>query len=181
MFLLQLWKLKKTILINFFSMICTRNCVKNNVTKLSTTSYVISKWRQNVIKMASKELPSISLKLREKCPNTELFLIRIFPHSNWIRRDTLYFPAFGLNRERYFVSLRIQSECGKIQTRNNSVFGHFSRSVSCAQLRLKWRAVCQVVRFISPLSLKLQIKFWIYFHNTFSCSAGNDCNKKVGL
>ena len=28
-----------------------------------------------------------------------------------------YFPAFGLNTERYFVSLRIQSECGKIWTR----------------------------------------------------------------
>ena len=24
-----------------------------------------------------------------------------------------YFPAFRLNTERYFVSLRIQSECGK--------------------------------------------------------------------
>ena len=28
-----------------------------------------------------------------------------------------YFPAFGLNTERYFLSLRIQSECGKIRTR----------------------------------------------------------------
>ena len=28
-----------------------------------------------------------------------------------------YFPAFGLNMERYKVSLRIQSECGKIRTR----------------------------------------------------------------
>ena len=28
-----------------------------------------------------------------------------------------YFPAFGPNRERYGVSLRIQSECGKIRTR----------------------------------------------------------------
>ena len=25
--------------------------------------------------------------LREKCPNAELFLVRIFPHSDWIRRD----------------------------------------------------------------------------------------------
>ena len=41
----------------------------------------------------------------------------------------LYFPAFGLNAERYFVSPRMQSECGKMRTRNNSVFGHFSRSV----------------------------------------------------
>ena len=40
-----------------------------------------------------------------------------------------YFPAFGLNTERYFVSLHIQPECGKIRTRKNSVFGHFSRSV----------------------------------------------------
>ena len=39
-----------------------------------------------------------------------------------------YFPAFGLNMERYEVSLRIQSECEKIRTRKNSVFRHFSRS-----------------------------------------------------
>ena len=41
-----------------------------------------------------------------------------------------YFPAFGLNTERYFVSLHTQSKCGKILTKKNSVFGHFSRSVS---------------------------------------------------
>ena len=29
----------------------------------------------------------------------------------------LYFPAFGLNTDRYGVSLRIHSECGKIRTR----------------------------------------------------------------
>ena len=40
-----------------------------------------------------------------------------------------YFPVFGLNTERYEVSLRIQSECGKIRTRKNSVSGHFSRSM----------------------------------------------------
>ena len=28
-----------------------------------------------------------------------------------------YFPAFGLNTERYGVSLRTQSECGKMRTR----------------------------------------------------------------
>ena len=32
-----------------------------------------------------------------------------------------YFRAFGPNTERYFVSLRIQPECGKIRTRKNSV------------------------------------------------------------
>ena len=38
-----------------------------------------------------------------------------------IRRFSgLYFPAFGLNIERYGECLRIQSECGKIRTRKTS-------------------------------------------------------------
>ena len=42
--------------------------------------------------------------LRKKCPYSGLFWSSFFPH----------FPAFGLNTERYSVSLRIQSECGKM-------------------------------------------------------------------
>ena len=38
-----------------------------------------------------------------------------------------FFPVFGLNMEISEVNLRIQSEYRKIRTRNNSVFGHFSR------------------------------------------------------
>ena len=52
--------------------------------------------------------------LREKKSKYGLFLVRIFPHLDWI--------------QRYSVNLRIQPECRKIQTRKNSVFGHFSRS-----------------------------------------------------
>ena len=39
-----------------------------------------------------------------------------------------YFPVFGLNTEIYGVNICIQSEYRKMRTRNNSVFGHFSRS-----------------------------------------------------
>ena len=53
--------------------------------------------------------------LCEKCPKTEFFPVRIFPHLGWIRTDTPYL-------------FRIQSECGKIRIRKNSVFGLFSRS-----------------------------------------------------
>ena len=42
-----------------------------------------------------------------------------------------YFPVFGSDTEIYGVNLCIQSEYRKIGTRNNSVFGHFSRSVTC--------------------------------------------------
>ena len=40
-----------------------------------------------------------------------------------------YFSVLGLNVKIYGVNLRIQSEYRKIRTRNNSVFGHFPRSV----------------------------------------------------
>ena len=43
-----------------------------------------------------------------------------------------YFPAFGLNTERYSISLCIQSKCGKIRTSKNPVFGHFSCSTCTA-------------------------------------------------
>ena len=36
-----------------------------------------------------------------------------------------YFPAFGLNTERYRVSLRILSECGKIRTTKKSKLDTF--------------------------------------------------------
>ena len=49
-----------------------------------------------------------------------------------------YFPAFGLNTDRYGVSLRIQSECGKTRTRKNTVFGHFLRSVPTGLLQKRW-------------------------------------------
>ena len=39
--------------------------------------------------------------LREKCPNTEFFLVRIFPHSDWIWRDTEYLSIFSPNAEKY--------------------------------------------------------------------------------
>ena len=39
-----------------------------------------------------------------------------------------YFPTFGLNKERYSVSLHIQSKSGKIQARKNSVFGNVSHN-----------------------------------------------------
>ena len=46
-------------------------------------------------------------KLRNHCVKS----VRIRSYSG------PYFPAFGLNTERYSASLRIQSECGKIWTR----------------------------------------------------------------
>ena len=43
-----------------------------------------------------------------------------------------FFPALKLNMERYGVSLRIQSECGKTRTRKTPNTGTFHAVVSTA-------------------------------------------------
>ena len=41
------------------------------------------------------------LALREKCPNMELFLVRIFPHLDRRRGDTKYLSVFSPNVGKY--------------------------------------------------------------------------------
>ena len=66
------------------------------------------------------------------------------------------FPTFGLNTERYFVSIRVQSKCGKVQTTKNSVFGHFSRNVkSLFHFKIKYILSYDCVRLFS----------WSFFKN----------------
>ena len=89
------------------------------------------------------------LTLREKCPNKEFFLVRIFPYSDWIR-----------------VSLRIQSKCGKIRTRKNSVFGHFSRSVSYLLKMGKVKKKKTQLKKIPITSLTLP-QPWLRIKNSF--------------
>ena len=43
----------------------------------------------------------LKLALRQKCQNTEFFLISISPHSDWIRRDTEYLSVFSPNVGKY--------------------------------------------------------------------------------
>ena len=41
------------------------------------------------------------MTLGEKCPNTEFFLVRFFPHSECIPRDTPYLSVFSPNEGQY--------------------------------------------------------------------------------
>ena len=66
-------------------------------------------------------LNEVSLQRRALRENTALKVSKYGVFSG------TYFPAFGLNTERYDNQL----ECGKIRTRKNSVFGRFSRSRDC--------------------------------------------------
>ena len=76
--------------------------------------------------------------LREKCQNTEFFLVRIFPHSDWIRRDT------------YSVQMQKNTD------QKNSVFGCFSR-----------RDCNRTIIFNGQLKLKkiFWSNYFLYFFN----------------
>ena len=56
-----------------------------------------------------------------------------------------YFPKFGLNTERYFVYLRIQSECGKIRTGKTPNRNSFHAVILTNSCQLS-----HVFQFISP-------------------------------
>ena len=44
---------------------------------------------------------SCTCSLRQKCPNAELFLVRIFLYSDWIRRFTPQISVFSTNTGKY--------------------------------------------------------------------------------
>ena len=55
--------------------------------------------------------------LNFKLPQTSWFTFAVWKVSKYKVFSGLYLPAFRLNTERYGVSLRIQSECGKMRIR----------------------------------------------------------------
>ena len=67
-----------------------------------TFSYIIMKiLHLSPAKISSRRIMTQPDALREMCPNTEFFLVRIFTHSNWIRRDTKYLSVFSSNGGKY--------------------------------------------------------------------------------
>ena len=110
-----------------------------------------------------------TLSIKPVCPglqNADMFLIIITPTAWTVSKYRVfsgpYFPAFGLNTERYSVSLRIQSECGKIRTRKNSVFGHFSRSAPYSNLRVLFLKLLYLIRKLCVVSLTYFLKYILH-------------------
>ena len=60
-------------------------------------------WIQCITRSDGKNHAKVrTVTLRKKCPNTEFFLVRILPQSDWILRDTEYLSAFNPNAENYW-------------------------------------------------------------------------------
>ena len=85
-----------------------------------------------------------------------------------------HFPAFGLNTERYPISLRIQSECGKIWTRitpNTDIF--CTVGIFCC---FSSKETCLVNNFCFRLA---KWRFIICVDTTFTKK--DDCNNSINV
>ena len=51
-----------------------------------------------------KNVIKLFVSLREKCPNTKVFLVRIFLYSDEMRRFTVFFPPSISNLMSWIVS-----------------------------------------------------------------------------
>ena len=76
-----------------------------------------------------------------------------------------YFPAFGLNTVRYFVSLRIQSECGKYGTEINPYLDTFHAVTSTIKWVKNYLAT-HGLNYLSNWRFKLKLKIEIVTNNT---------------
>ena len=115
---------------------------------LSHCLLFIFKWPQNNLKIKSfRNFAAINLLFDEFDEILKIDHNDADHCVKSVRRRSFFwsvFPTFGLNTERYSVTLRIQSECGKTRTRKTSVFAHFSRS-GWIIFFVKWLAVKSMV------------------------------------
>ena len=131
--------------------------------------------------------------LREMCPNTESFLVRIFPHSDWIRRDTPYLSVFSPNAGKYwsektpYFDTFDAVQALKIESRIFTYPTNSSNSVISVQPILSDRNVSPkskgnfamkrttAVKVMAPTKKKNKIRFYLKNHaiklKRWSCAA----------
>ena len=105
------------------------------------TYFIISQKSLKIFHIWLNLLSVTKQTLREKCPNAEFFLLRIFSHSDWIRKDTSYL-LFG-----HFSHTELLSS-----------FEHWSL-ILVAYKTCMWR-LCHYVK-----SVQTRCNFW----SLFSC------------
>ena len=91
--------------------------------------------------------------VNKKYPSTEFFF-------------SPYFPTFRLITETYRLNLRIRFEFGKIRTRNNPVFGHFTAQkmkFSIKDLFSKCDQIRSLLRIRSHLLMKSLMENFIFY------------------
>ena len=107
---------------------------------------------------------SIAFILRNICA-----FLKTYHWVKSVQRQSFFwsvFSCFGLNKEIYSVNLLIQSEYRKIRTKKNSVFGHFSHSVT-------WTCVSNYVTDLSRKTIKTHIGILCFIKLSYKAISSN--------
>ena len=84
---------------------------------------------------SKKEMHSEVYTLRENCPNMELFLVRIFRHSDWIRRNTWYLSVFSPNAGKYGPEITPYLDTFHAVLNNIFIFKEQSSHIYCCPIK----------------------------------------------
>ena len=77
-----------------------------------------------------------------------------------------YFPAFGLNMERYFVPFRIQSECGNLRTRKTPNTNTFHAVLRKHPVKYLWLTfLTKTVKGFQPLTFFRKKFHYVKYRN----------------
>ena len=124
--------------------------------------------------------PPINFEKSITSKNRDTFILLIYPNTAWkvSKYEVIsgpYFPVFGLNTERYGVSLCIQSEYKKIRTRNNSAFEHLLCIESDKDNRLRLMAT------LENMLIKYQLQMMYLLISDVILTVGNGSNTKYDI
>ena len=107
--------------------------------------------------------------LRKMCPNTESFLVSIFPHSDWIRRDTSHLSVFSPNAGKYGPEITpyLDTFHAVIHFKNKNNNQKYEENVltswsyRCVNLKLNYQGIiqplCNSYQHMRSISLLLQV------------------------
>ena len=114
------------------------------VAKLGILNFSSSLEQKSIIFCNHHIRTSFRSTLREKCPNTEFFLVRIFPHSDWIDTDTFYAvwlwrPLLWGDQPYTYISKQILSCYGSVPL----ILGFLGRDGGLSTLCHNCRFACQ--------------------------------------
>ena len=140
----MIWALSRLIiiLVNYINdsekKIIFKALIKSQFSYYSLVLMFCSRQTNNMINKIHKK--ALRIVLNDHISDFEIMLLNIGKTSQYsdyyhcvksVHIRNYFWSVFSCIRTEYedLVNLRIQSECRKIQTRNNSIFGYFSRSV----------------------------------------------------
>ena len=109
--------------------------------------YTSTRWSNGQRMLLWKAWAKKQPKLREKCPKTEFFLIRIFPHSGWTKYLSVFSPnagKYGPEKTLYLYTIHAVQWCYYRWILENFVYYQHKNY----RIKKRWRVVIWIMQLL---------------------------------